>query len=315
MVPHLKIFGLLINLIFGSTISLYIFQIYKKFNYPYLRAIGFYTLLFNIAYLFLFFYSYLSVNVQFEIFSGNPHTTFIIIELIISCFSLLILFTAYVIYLGFIGKKLKKEMKLTFIFVLLVVVFVYLWRVINIDNDRFLWLDYCFDYVFENILLVEIILFSLLLTRKRNTAKQIKISRVFAIMYISRYFILFSLLIINTLYVLNENTRAIIGFSFLLILNLLPILWIKYFFIPFAHKNITSIEGNILEEYCLKYNISQREKEILRLIMAGKSNKEISNTLFISYSTVKNHIYNLFQKINISSRFELITSFNTFHKK
>ena len=55
------------------------------------------------------------------------------------------------------------------------------------------------------------------------------------------------------------------------------------------------------------YNITKREYEIIELIISGKSNKDISETCFISLPTVKSHIKNIFQKMNINSRFEMIS--------
>ena len=55
-----------------------------------------------------------------------------------------------------------------------------------------------------------------------------------------------------------------------------------------------------------KYQISKREQEILKLILDGKSNKEIEGKLFISYHTVKNHVYNLYQKLGVKTRHELV---------
>jgi len=52
--------------------------------------------------------------------------------------------------------------------------------------------------------------------------------------------------------------------------------------------------------------LTVREIEILNLIGAGKSNKEIAEALFISYKTVKNHVYNLFSKLGIHTRAEAI---------
>lgn len=48
--------------------------------------------------------------------------------------------------------------------------------------------------------------------------------------------------------------------------------------------------------------LSHRETEIIRLIAAGLSNKEISLRLALSEKTVKNHISRIFSKLNISAR-------------
>lgn len=53
------------------------------------------------------------------------------------------------------------------------------------------------------------------------------------------------------------------------------------------------------------YNLTNREIEITNLILKGLTNKEISEELFISLSTVKTHIYNIYQKFGIKNRTEL----------
>jgi diguanylate cyclase (GGDEF)-like protein/PAS domain S-box-containing protein len=50
------------------------------------------------------------------------------------------------------------------------------------------------------------------------------------------------------------------------------------------------------------YSISAREIEVFTLLVEGLSNKDISETLFISEHTVKNHITRIFQKLQVSDR-------------
>lgn len=49
-------------------------------------------------------------------------------------------------------------------------------------------------------------------------------------------------------------------------------------------------------------NLSSREKEVLELISKGYSNKDIAKELFLSEKTVKNHVSNIFRKINVTDR-------------
>lgn len=48
--------------------------------------------------------------------------------------------------------------------------------------------------------------------------------------------------------------------------------------------------------------LTEREREILSLIATGMTNQEISAQLTIEVGTVKNHIHNIFEKLNVSSR-------------
>jgi len=49
-------------------------------------------------------------------------------------------------------------------------------------------------------------------------------------------------------------------------------------------------------------NLTAREIEVLELIAEGMLNKEIARTLYISEKTVKNHVSNIFRKLNVSDR-------------
>lgn len=55
-----------------------------------------------------------------------------------------------------------------------------------------------------------------------------------------------------------------------------------------------------------EYNITGRELEILLLVIDGNTNQEIGNQLFISPNTVKNHISNIYRKLEVRNRYELI---------
>lgn len=53
--------------------------------------------------------------------------------------------------------------------------------------------------------------------------------------------------------------------------------------------------------------LSERELEVLQLIAKGSANKEIAGSLSISESTVKTHVANIFQKLNVNHRTEAVT--------
>lgn len=55
------------------------------------------------------------------------------------------------------------------------------------------------------------------------------------------------------------------------------------------------------------HNISVREKEVIELIVKGRNNAEIAEELNISIYTVKRHINNIFRKLEVKSRFALLS--------
>jgi RNA polymerase sigma factor (sigma-70 family) len=68
----------------------------------------------------------------------------------------------------------------------------------------------------------------------------------------------------------------------------------------------------ILQEFSLQKddvsgnNLSERETELLHLVVEGLSNKEIGEKLHISESTVKNHLRNILAKLHLKNRMQLI---------
>ena len=54
------------------------------------------------------------------------------------------------------------------------------------------------------------------------------------------------------------------------------------------------------------FNLTRRELEVLNLICEGCANRKISERLFVSEYTIKDHIKNIMRKMNVNSRNEVI---------
>jgi PAS domain S-box-containing protein len=65
-------------------------------------------------------------------------------------------------------------------------------------------------------------------------------------------------------------------------------------------------EYNHFEDICKKYNITCREKQVAELLSRGLLNKEISHKLNVSLSTVDFHIHNIYKKLNVQNKVELL---------
>lgn len=132
--------------------------------------------------------------------------------------------------------------------------------------------------------------------------------------------------------VIRDHDRRVIAPSLFLIMILqcLPLLfltnqtWIAVLFISgfflgntflpvyFTYGTLlpsfaTGPEQNIpFEEFCKRFDVSPRESDVIREICNGLSNKEISDKLFISLQTVKDHTHRIYIKTNVKSRVQLM---------
>ena len=55
------------------------------------------------------------------------------------------------------------------------------------------------------------------------------------------------------------------------------------------------------------FNLTERELDVLALVVKGSSNQEISTQLNISMATVKFHLTNIFSKLGAKNRVEAVT--------
>ena len=81
---------------------------------------------------------------------------------------------------------------------------------------------------------------------------------------------------------------------------------------PLAQPLLENIESHLSEvkdisEMESLEPLTAREKEILGLIAVGRGNREIAASLGIEEKTVKNHINNIYSKLQIKSRYEAIS--------
>ncbi|NUN70835.1 MAG: response regulator transcription factor [Bacteroidetes bacterium] len=56
-----------------------------------------------------------------------------------------------------------------------------------------------------------------------------------------------------------------------------------------------------------EYQLSDREREILSALVKGLDNRQIADTLFISYETVRNHLKHIYEKLHVNSRTQAVS--------
>jgi DNA-binding CsgD family transcriptional regulator len=62
----------------------------------------------------------------------------------------------------------------------------------------------------------------------------------------------------------------------------------------------------MLRDILIQKGLSNREAEVAELVSKGLSNKEVANQLFVTEKTVKFHLTNIYKKMNLRSRAQLI---------
>jgi LuxR family transcriptional regulator of spore coat protein len=66
---------------------------------------------------------------------------------------------------------------------------------------------------------------------------------------------------------------------------------------------VTILKGN---DHNSKFLLTHREREVFELLVQDKTTKDIAQQLFISEKTVRNHISNVMQKLNVKGRSQAV---------
>jgi len=69
----------------------------------------------------------------------------------------------------------------------------------------------------------------------------------------------------------------------------------------FSNKNVVLVSPGSTD-----YQLSDREKELLKLMVEGHNYKDIADKAFISYETVRTHVKHIYKKLHVASRSEAI---------
>ncbi len=125
---------------------------------------------------------------------------------------------------------------------------------------------------------------------------------------------IFAIMIIQCSVLLFTGYGPVAGLTFILVFFLgnsfLPV-YFSYGTFPLSLSGAPG-KSSGFEEFCRRFEVSPRESEVIREICNGLSNKEISEKLFISLQTVKDHTHRIYIKTNVKSRVQLINYIKEF---
>jgi len=82
----------------------------------------------------------------------------------------------------------------------------------------------------------------------------------------------------------------------------------KTFYVPKISKNkfLYTQRNCLTNNLSTQYNLTRRESEVLKLMLDNLTNSEISERLYISVNTLKKHIVNIYNKLGVSNRTQLL---------
>lgn len=216
-------------------------------------------------------------------------------------------------------KKMSRAFTMGFFFVLSVVYFIYgaiiiLLNVTPLTDDQFI---FCTAVLTLTNVVLELSVFIIALlwlfwdAKKIGDAKKKNALQIFAELYMMG----FGLSIVVCILAWNDSAFAPVYYLVFILRNIPPLLfWKSYLQKHYVAPAIQSVEMQTWQQFLEEHKISKREEEVIRHLSVGKTNKEISDELFISLQTVKDHIYRIYQKTDVKNRVQLINLIQSYKK-
>lgn len=285
-----------------------IYIAYKHYRIPCLKPLMFFLIFFDIKLLFTLAQWYYRINLEGYFQTSDSALVFPLFGLHIILFFCLTTYALLFFLLRLNGLKISPLYKWILIAVFSLEILFYAVRlsllILDIPHE---WLgnlpvNSVFTYVF--FFLTFAFLFQFLIhSRKEPDCKRSRTIRSFAIFYL----VIYAFFFVSGYF--PESPQIFIILATKVLFNLFPLFWIKAFLLKSESAASLAVDETNMDKVKRKYGITQRESEITKLLLMGKSNKEIADQLCIAHHTVKNHVYRLYQKLGINKRYQLVNFF------
>lgn len=307
---HLLISGYIVSVILGFISVYHLNTRYNIHKYKFLRTYGLHILALNLIVISLTVTRYFKVNIMNTagdvklIKMQHVNDGLLLFRKGIEYFGIIVIaYTLVKTLYQFQKRPVNDLIKNIFVLILILSAFAFGIGVTTFFiNQEETWLYLFCNIIWRTVILVLITIFtSTLLNKQAVNNDQTYALRTFLLFYITILSIFFLLNLISYKY---KNLFMIL---IILPMNLFPIFWSKYKLrMETSYGFPSNINPENIECFVSEYSISNREREILEHILRGYSNREIQNRLFLSPHTIKNHNYNLYKKLGVRSRVELM---------
>lgn len=301
---HIRIFLNILCLIIGTCAAVYALQMRRAYKYTFLSPLLYFIIIFNMIVFSDLMAWYWMANLYKDPDAYNA--SFFGSLIIPLSYFLSITFFYFLIRILLILCSVSisnRTLKIFYFGILLSGSALILINILVPDNIFQLWIKIAARSLSISVLVTVMFLHILAIVRGKKHG-EIEFGKM-AVSF-STFFLL-NLVLLGSSSLLAQDIRIYVVVFLVLMFNSFPFYWFKYCFLPY-HQSKMDENGNreVLDIACGHYRISRREREITELILRGLKNQEIENRLFISPHTVKNHIYNIFKKVGVRSRTQLI---------
>lgn len=172
--------------------------------------------------------------------------------------------------------------------------------------------DYTKLHILQEFLIYTGLILPIILTFN-NTSKDKPIIRTLTKqLRLGLYFFIPLLLIEDVLDYFFESNHILVVNCFLSCITILNLISIFKLTKYLKNDNVGFSKESIPSSFIHLFTITDREREVIEKLLDGMANKEIAFNLGVTEKTIKNHLHNVYKKMGINSRLELVRTLSRF---
>ncbi|UCE24495.1 MAG: response regulator transcription factor [Candidatus Zixiibacteriota bacterium] len=300
---HVKIWIQIGALIVGAGLLVYAFQVYRRYRHPFLTHLWFCWLFLNLGLAATVLSEYLQVNFYGNVDLLKTSVYSEVIDPVTSVFFLGLTYSIAALMTHFYRGSTPRNVQWAFIGVGVL----FITRAASgILVDRPSTFIAIIDDAHHAALFVMFLLVLVLLAKLAFMSRHVGDERhVRAIRLLGKVYLLAPISVLVSAAFAGPN-HGLIRATFALLFNIFPFVWYRTFLPGWSSPVAQTWEDKDLTSLCREYELSKRQRDIIQLLLKGKNNRELAETLFIAPHTVKNHIYAIYRKVGVKNRIELM---------
>ncbi|NIM17517.1 MAG: hypothetical protein GTO45_36350 [Candidatus Aminicenantes bacterium] len=311
---HVTIFFIVLASLFKVMVIFQLFQYYRKYGYRYLRIYAYIFLIGIFDTLPILANNYIFTNMYVR----NKSITAVNIESIYRALTMcckLFWILLFILLVRELLQKTTSSLIKTIYLVIAGVIFVgiaavMVYGMVKVTVIPVLWTNVVIALLFIFIILGSAIYLFFSAGKTEDQGKR-KAVRIFALIYIVRFGVSLILSGFHLFFNMSSDIMLIFSSSYSVVMCTVILIYIDRFIQLYQGTLDTPLQnGQRMEILFEKFHISKREQDVVRLICAGKTNKEIEGDLYISLQTVKDHVSSIFKKTGVRNRVQLVNLFN-----
>lgn len=318
MFEHIQILSYILLILGATWLVFFLHNAYNRAPYRYMKAIRNYNIAIVILFALRLAFFYTQTNMMDE---AEPSLVMLfnnLVDFSLSVLMIMMILLMLQIFLSF--RNIFPTVATTILYIICIVVAGFFYAVSIFFPESAAGLigtisgllnnSFTLNLIIHNLEFLLIIFFLFSWKKNFRDKGRKRISQLFSWFYIACNSISLVMLVLMMQIQMDQILQWAFKVLVMALFVLAPYLWVNRVFIPYSKSMLKLINrSGEMQAIFLKHNITRREAEIIELILEGKGNHEIKDSLFISYHTVKNHLSNIFRKLGVSNRHELVHLF------